>query len=41
MMDYEWEEDAKPDILATGKALSGGMMPVSAVFANDEIMLTI
>ncbi len=31
----------KPDILILGKALSGGVMPVSAVLANDEIMLTI
>ncbi len=30
-----------PDILVIGKALSGGMYPVSAVFANDDIMLTI
>ena len=34
-------EAVKPDILILGKALSGGMMPVSAVLANDEIMLTI
>lgn len=33
--------DNKPDILILGKALSGGVMPVSAVLANDEIMLTI
>lgn len=31
----------KPDILILGKALSGGVLPVSAVLANDEIMLTI
>ena len=31
----------KPDILILGKALSGGVFPVSAVLANDEIMLTI
>lgn len=31
----------KPDILVLGKALSGGVLPVSAVLANDEIMLTI
>ena len=36
--DYE---DVHPDILILGKALSGGMYPVSAVLANDEIMLTI
>lgn len=36
--DYE---NVKPDILILGKALSGGTMPVSAVLANNEIMLTI
>lgn len=34
-------ENVKPDILILGKAISGGAMPVSAVFANDEIMLCI
>ncbi len=34
-------ENVKPDILILGKALSGGTMPVSAILANDEIMLTI
>lgn len=33
--------EIKPDILILGKALSGGVMPVSAVLANDEIMLCI
>ena len=36
--DYE---NVHPDILILGKALSGGVLPVSAVLANDEIMLTI
>jgi ornithine--oxo-acid transaminase len=36
--DYE---KVRPDILILGKALSGGAMPVSAVLADDEIMLTI
>lgn len=36
--DYE---NVRPDILILGKALSGGTMPVSAVLADDEIMLTI
>lgn len=36
--DYE---NVKPDILILGKALSGGMLPVSAVLANDNIMLAI
>lgn len=37
-VDYE---DVKPDILVLGKALSGGMMPVSAVLTRDEVMLSI
>ncbi|MGY6561697.1 MAG: ornithine--oxo-acid transaminase [Luteibaculaceae bacterium] len=36
--DYE---NARPDILVLGKALSGGVLPVSAVLADDEIMLCI
>jgi ornithine--oxo-acid transaminase len=34
-------EAVRPDILILGKALSGGTLPVSAVLADDEIMLTI
>ncbi len=34
-------EDVRPDILILGKAISGGMLPVSCVLADDEIMLTI
>jgi ornithine--oxo-acid transaminase len=34
-------ENVRPDILILGKALSGGTIPVSAVLADDEIMLTI
>ena len=34
-------EDVRPDILILGKAISGGMLPVSCVLADNEIMLTI
>ncbi len=34
-------ENVKPDLLVLGKALSGGLMPVSCVLANDEVMLGI
>ena len=34
-------ENVRPDILILGKALSGGILPVSAVLCDDEIMMTI
>ena len=34
-------ENVRPDILILGKALSGGVLPVSAVLADDVIMMTI
>ncbi|NGF55321.1 ornithine--oxo-acid transaminase [Parapedobacter sp. SGR-10] len=34
-------ENVRPDILILGKALSGGTFPISAVLADDDIMLTI
>jgi len=34
-------DDVRPDILILGKALAGGLLPVSAVLADDEIMLCI
>ena len=37
MFAHEWE-DAKPDALIVGKALSGGFYPVSAVLASEELM---
>jgi len=40
MLACDWEE-VKPDILILGKALSGGVMPVSAVLSSHEVMLTI
>lgn len=35
------DENVRPDILILGKALSGGVLPVSAVLADNDIMLTI
>lgn len=35
------QSESKPDMLILGKALSGGVMPVSVVLANDDVMLTI
>lgn len=40
LMCQDWD-GVKADILILGKALSGGMYPVSAVLANDDVMLTI
>lgn len=37
-IDYD---GVKPDMLILGKALSGGTLPISAVLANDNVMLTI
>ena len=34
-------ENVQPDILILGKALSGGVYPVSAVLANDDVMMVI
>jgi ornithine--oxo-acid transaminase len=34
-------EDVRPDLLILGKALSGGVLPVSVVLADDEVMLVI
>jgi len=34
-------ENVRPDILILGKALSGGVLPVSCILANDDIMLCI
>lgn len=40
MLACDWE-DVRPDILILGKALSGGTLPVSAVLADNPVMLTI
>lgn len=40
MMAYQ-HDDVRPDMLILGKALSGGTMPISAVLADDEVMLGI
>ncbi len=34
-------ENVRPDVLVLGKALSGGVLPISAVLADDEVMMTI
>jgi len=41
MLACDHEPEAKPDILILGKALSGGLLPVSAVLANDDVMMCI
>lgn len=40
MLCYEWD-NIKPDMVILGKALSGGMYPVSCVMASKEVMLCI
>ncbi len=40
LLACDWE-NVRPDVLILGKALSGGMYPVSAVLADDDIMLCI
>ncbi len=40
LLACNWEE-VRPDVLILGKALSGGILPISAVLADDHIMLTI
>ena len=40
MLAVDWEE-VKPDIVILGKAISGGVLPVSAVLSSKEIMLCI
>ncbi|CAJ0961029.1 unnamed protein product, partial [Mesorhabditis belari] len=41
MLAHYHEKNVRPDIVVLGKALSGGMYPVSAVLCDDEIMLNI
>ncbi|KAL0566212.1 ornithine aminotransferase [Marasmius crinis-equi] len=41
MLAYEWEQGVRPDVVLLGKALSGGLYPVSAVLADKEVMLCI
>lgn len=37
-MAYEHEKGVKPDMICVGKALSGGLMPVSGVLADSKVM---
>ncbi|RKP31407.1 ornithine aminotransferase [Metschnikowia bicuspidata] len=41
MLCYEHYKNVKPDIVLLGKAISGGVYPVSAVLSSKEIMLTL
>ncbi|GMM34608.1 ornithine-oxo-acid transaminase [Saccharomycopsis crataegensis] len=41
MLCYEHYDGVKPDVILLGKAISGGVMPVSAVLSSREIMLTL
>ncbi|CAI5759671.1 unnamed protein product [Candida verbasci] len=41
MLCYEHSKGVKPDIILLGKAISGGVLPVSAVLSSKDIMLTI
>lgn len=41
MLCYEHYENVRPDIILLGKAISGGVYPVSAVLSSKEIMLTL
>lgn len=41
MLCYEHYENVRPDIVLLGKAISGGVYPVSAVLSSKEIMLTL
>lgn len=38
MLCYEHTEGCKPDVVLLGKAISGGVLPVSAVLANKDVM---
>ncbi|MCH89500.1 ornithine aminotransferase mitochondrial-like, partial [Trifolium medium] len=40
MLACEWE-DVRPDVVILGKALGGGIIPVSAVLADKDVMLCI
>ena len=41
LLCYEHSQNVKPDIVLLGKAISGGVLPVSAVLSSKEIMLTL
>jgi len=40
LLTHQWE-DVRPDMVILGKSLSGGFYPVSAVLADNEVMMTI
>ena len=41
MLAVDYFPEVKPDILCLGKALSGGVVPASAVLADDRVMMNI
>lgn len=41
MLAVDHDDGARPDMVCLGKALSGGTMPVSAVLADDAVMMTL
>lgn len=41
LLCHEWSTGVKPDLVFLGKAISGGMYPVSAVLGRKDVMLTI
>jgi ornithine--oxo-acid transaminase len=39
LLAHYWEEGVRPDMVLLGKSLAGGFYPVSAVLADNEVMM--